>query len=79
MTQEAMSMRASLLHQAPTRSERFVGTIETEHEPEADSIEGRDDVGEHPRCLGLQPGKNVLIRRHGESGRSRGRAVRSRP
>jgi hypothetical protein len=30
-------MRASLLHQASTRLDRFVGAIETEHEPEADS------------------------------------------
>ena len=39
MTQEAMSMRVSLLHQASTRLDRFVGAIETEHEPEADSMQ----------------------------------------
>ena len=39
MTQEAMSMRVSLLHQAATRLDRFVGAIETEHEAEADSMQ----------------------------------------
>ena len=38
MTQEAMSMRVSLLHQASTRLDRFVGAIETELEAEADSM-----------------------------------------
>ena len=37
MTQEAMSMRVSRLHQASTRLDRLVGAIETEHE--ADSMQ----------------------------------------
>ena len=38
MIQEAMSTRVALLHQASMRLDRFVGAIETEHEPEADSM-----------------------------------------
>jgi hypothetical protein len=34
MIQEAMSTRVALLHQASMRLDRFVGAIETEHEPE---------------------------------------------
>ena len=39
MTQEAMSMRVSFLHQASTGLDRFVGAIETQHEAEADSMQ----------------------------------------